>query len=82
MQSRQPPVLDFRIVCGEGILIGVLIGVLIVAASIAAFLALLPKDGKVHRLATAPILESIIPLGIVAGLAVGTALTLSGLVRL
>lgn len=63
-------------------MIAALIGVLIVAASIAVFLMLLPKNGKVYRLATAPVLESIIPLGIVAGFAVGTALTLSGLVRL
>ena len=63
-------------------MIAALIGVLIVAASIAVFLMLLPKNEKVHRLATAPVLESIIPLGIVAGFAVGTALTLSGLVRL
>ena len=49
-------------------------GIVFMVASGALFWRLLPTDGKVHRLATAPFIESIIPLGIVAGFAVGAAL--------
>jgi len=50
------------------------VGVAFVVASGALLWRLLPTEGKVHRLATAPFIESIIPLGIVAGFAIGAAL--------
>jgi hypothetical protein len=40
---------------------------------------MLPKDGRVHRLATAPVLESVIPLGIVAAMAFGLVLIAAAL---
>jgi hypothetical protein len=55
-----------------------LVGIVFIIASGTALWRLLPTDGKRHRLATAPFLESIIPIGIVAGFAVGVALVLAG----
>lgn len=57
----------------------VIVGLFFVAASGALLWRLLPVDGKIHRLAQAPFLESIIPIGIVSGFAVGVALILAGL---
>jgi hypothetical protein len=54
---------------GEGML--AILGLVIVAATILTFWRLLPKDGKIHPLATAPFLESIIPIGLIAGLSFG-----------
>jgi hypothetical protein len=56
-----------------------LVGIAFMIASGAAFWRLLPTNGKVHRLATAPFIESIIPIGIVAGFAIGAALIFAGL---
>jgi hypothetical protein len=56
-----------------------LVGLLLIAASVVVFWRLLPSEGKVHRLATAPFLESIISICIVAGFAVGVALEFAGL---
>ena len=43
-----------------------LVGILLIAAAVVVLRAMLPKNGQVNRLATAPALESVIPLGIVA----------------
>jgi hypothetical protein len=56
-----------------------IIGLLFIVASAAAFWRLLPTDGKIHRLATTSFLESIIPICIVAGFAIGAALIFAGL---
>ena len=56
-----------------------IVGLIFIIVSVAVFWRLLPTDGKLHRLATAPFLESIIPICIVAGLAVGVALIFAGL---
>jgi len=56
-----------------------LVGLMFIAASVVVLWRLLPTEGKVHRLATAPFLESIIPICIVAGFAVGVALVFAGL---
>jgi hypothetical protein len=55
------------------------VGIILIAAAVAALRAMLPKDGKVHRLATAPVLESVIPLGIVAAMAFGLVLIAAAL---
>jgi hypothetical protein len=55
----------------------VLIGIAMLAAAIALLWVMLPKDGQLHRLATAPVLESVIPLTIVTGIAIGLALIFS-----
>jgi len=57
----------------------VIVGLLFVAASFALLWRLLPVNGKIHRLADAPFLESIIPIGIVSGFAIGVALLFAGL---
>jgi hypothetical protein len=54
------------------------IGIAFMIASGVAPWGLLPANGQVHRLATTPFVESIIPLAIVAGFAVGTALVFAG----
>jgi hypothetical protein len=40
---------------------------------------MLPKDGKVVWAATAPVLESVIPIGIVTGFATGLIFLLASL---
>jgi hypothetical protein len=55
-----------------------IIGIAFMAASVTVLWRLLPTEGKVHRLATAPFIESIVPIGIVAGLAIGAALVFAG----
>jgi len=54
-------------------------GLAFIIVSVAVFWRLLPTDGKVHRLALAPFLESIIPICIVGGFAIGVALIFAGL---
>jgi hypothetical protein len=56
-----------------------IIGILFIVVSCGALWRLLPTEGKVHRLATMPFLESIIPICIVGGFAVGAALVFAGL---
>ena len=53
------------------------VGAVLIVAAVAVLRALRPKDGRVHRLATAPVIEDIIPFGIVAGLALGLILILA-----
>ena len=48
-----------------------ILGVMIVAATIMAFWRLSPRDGKIHPLVTMPVLESIIPIGLITGLSFG-----------
>ena len=50
------------------------IGNIFIVAAVAGLWIMLPKNGRVHRLATVPVLEDIIPFGIVAGLFVGLVL--------
>jgi hypothetical protein len=58
-----------------------LIGVVMLAASVGALWFMLPKGDKLNPLATMPFVESLIPLGIVSGLALGITFTLSGLMQ-
>jgi hypothetical protein len=53
------------------------VGIAMVTGAIGLLWVMLPKDGQPHRLATAPVLESVIPLTIVTGFAVGLALIFS-----
>jgi hypothetical protein len=55
-------------------MLAALIGIAIVAASAALLWLLLPKNGVLNRWATAPILESVLPLTIVGGFAIGLCL--------
>jgi hypothetical protein len=53
------------------------IGVILIVAAILGLRIMLPKNGKVHRLATAPVLEDVIPFAMTAGLFVGLVLILA-----
>jgi len=39
----------------------------------------MPSNGQVHPLAKRPLLDSLIPIGIVAALAIGTAMIIAGI---
>lgn len=47
------------------------VGLILTAVSAVVFWQMLPKNGNVHRLATVPLLDSLIPLGIISGFALG-----------
>jgi len=57
----------------------VIVGIVFIAASVGVLWRLLPTEGRLHRLATTSVLESIIPLAIVAAFAIGLALIFAGL---
>jgi hypothetical protein len=57
----------------------IFVGLVLFAASAAALRAMLPKEGKVVWAATAPVLESVIPIAIVAGFSVGAIFVLASL---
>ena len=48
-----------------------LVGLILIAVSVAGFWAMLPKNGNVHRLATVPVLGSLVPLAIISGFILG-----------
>lgn len=48
-------------------------------ASVTGFWRMLPKDGVVRPVAIMPVLESVIPILIVAGLFVGAGFVVAGL---
>jgi hypothetical protein len=49
----------------------------LIAASIGSIWYLLPTNGKVHHVATMPVLEDVIPIGIIIGLTMGIAMIFS-----
>jgi hypothetical protein len=51
-----------------------IVGAVLMLTAVAVLRALRPKDGKLHPLATAPVLEDVIPFVVVAGLFVGLIL--------
>ena len=54
-----------------------IIGALLIGLGLLVFRMLLPRNGRLHPLATAPVLEDVIPFGIVASLSVGLILILA-----
>lgn len=58
-----------------------LVGVILFCASVALLWFIRPKDGLEHKLLAMPVLQTAIPVGIVAGLAIGFTLLLSGILR-
>lgn len=54
-----------------------ILGIVIAGASAWTFWYLLPRDGKVHWVVTAPVIESILPLGLISGFALGVAMIMS-----
>jgi len=59
-------------------MISIVSGVAAFGAGGAGIWYLKPRDGKTHPLATAPLLDSLIPICIVGLLAVGMSLIVSG----
>ena len=53
-----------------------LIGLVLFAGAAALFWYLLPTEGRLHPLATAPVLESLLPIAIIVGFAAGLAMML------
>jgi len=56
-----------------------LVGLLLIAASAAALWAMLPRAGRLAWAATAPVLQDVIPIGIVAGFATGLIFVIASL---
>ncbi len=59
-------------------MISILSGIVVTGAGGASLWYLMPNNGVPHRLARAPLLDSIIPIGIVSALAIGVALIVAG----
>jgi hypothetical protein len=58
------------------------VGVILLGGSILAFWSLRPRDGVPNPWAVMPVLDTLIPLGLTTGLALGAGLLVSGLVSL
>jgi hypothetical protein len=54
-------------------------GLVVLIVTAAATWQLMPREGRVHPLVVAPMLSSIIPVSITAGVAIGFAMVVSGL---
>jgi hypothetical protein len=61
-------------------MISVISGVVVMGAGAAGLWFAMPKDGQPQPFAKAPVLEWLIPTMIVAALAIGVALVVSGVV--
>jgi hypothetical protein len=59
-------------------LISIISGVVVSGAGGAGLWYFMPRNGQVHRLAAMPLLDSLIPIGIVSALAIGVALVVAG----
>jgi hypothetical protein len=54
-------------------------GLVLLVVTAGTMWRLMPRDGKVHPLVAAPFLASMIPVSLTAGLAIGFAMMVSGL---
>jgi hypothetical protein len=61
-------------------MLSVLSGLVVAGAGSAGFWYLKPRDGRVHPLAVAPVLEWLLPTLLVGALVLGVLLIVSGLV--
>ena len=61
-------------------MLSVISGVVVFGAGGAGLWYFKPHDGVAHPLATAPLLESVVPIGIVSALAIGVSLIVAGVV--
>lgn len=59
-------------------MISIISGVIVGGAGGAGLWYFKPRNGQVHRLAAMPLLDSLIPIGIVTALAIGVALIIAG----
>lgn len=53
------------------------LGVLLIAGTTALLFFMLPKQGRSHRLATAPVFQVAIPIAIITGYALGITFVFS-----
>jgi hypothetical protein len=53
------------------------VGIILIVAALVVLRTMRPRNGKLHRLAAVPLVEDIIPFGIVTGLFVGLVLVLA-----
>ena len=61
-------------------MLSVISGVVVFGAGGAGLWYFKPNDDVAHPLATAPLLESVVPIGIVSALAIGVSLIVAGVV--
>jgi hypothetical protein len=59
-------------------MLSLLIGLVLTGASCVVFWLIRPVNGIPHRLATTPIIETMLPLGITSGLVLGVSLIIAG----
>jgi hypothetical protein len=60
-------------------MMSILSGFVVIGGSGAGLWYFMPRNGQVHRLARAPLLDSLIPIAIVGSLAIGVALIVAGI---
>jgi hypothetical protein len=60
-------------------MLAALFGIILVGTSVIGFWLMLPKDGLVRPVATMPVLESVIPLLIIASFFVGAGFIFAGI---
>jgi len=63
-------------------MIAIVSGVVVAGAGGAGLWYFMPSEGKTHPLATTPVIDALIPIGIVTTFAIGVALIISGAVSL
>lgn len=61
-------------------MLSVLSGLIVTGAGGASLWYFMPRGGVIHPLARKPLVDSMIPIGIVSALAIGVALIVAGLV--
>lgn len=61
-------------------MISILSGIIITGAGGAGLWYFMPHNGVIHPIARKPLVDSLVPIGIVAALAVGIALIIAGIV--
>ena len=58
---------------------GIAFGAALFVGSAGTLWFMMPRNGKLHRHATIPLVDSLVPFGIICGMTVGLALFLSEL---
>lgn len=59
-------------------MLSIISGLVVAGGGVSGLWYFRPRNGQVHPLATAPVLDSVIPIAIVCALAIGGALIISG----
>jgi hypothetical protein len=61
-------------------MVSLLSGIVVTGAGGASLWYFMPRGGQIHPLARKPLVDSLIPIGIVSALAIGVALIVAGIV--